>query len=222
MPKRAILIQKPSPDLGPSLTPQQYRIGTCSCRWCRWCHRWGSIPWCRVCWNLCQASGNQYSRAETVTGQHLNLCSPLHRPHVMKCGARDISPCSQSCKLKVASSHSVDLGEHRWNPGCGYSISICLEVVFIPVILGIFPLNATMKDPCLKCLTQQQLLLWGTSAFQKWSLPSTRCSCNYSECIEMGDIALCEIAQPECFFTLSLQTKNRHSLSLHGSSIYLY
>lgn len=65
MPKRAILIQEPCPALGPSLTPQQYRTGTCSCRRCHWCRRWGSTPWCRGRCNHCQASGNQYSRPES-------------------------------------------------------------------------------------------------------------------------------------------------------------
>lgn len=65
------------------------------------------------------------------------------------------------------------------------------EAGFIPVILGIFTLNATMKDLCLKCLMQQQLLLRNVNATSKWSLCSPRRFCSYSECTEMEFVVLC-------------------------------
>lgn len=46
----------------------------------------------------------------------------------------------------------------------------------------------------------------------KMELHSAHCSCNYSEPIEMGGVVLCEIAQPECFFTLSLSKLKIDSL----------
>jgi len=83
----------------------------------------------------------------------------------MERGARDISPSPRSCQGTGDPSRSaVEWKDHKQSKACpwvqhhpGVSTFSCPEVGFIPIILGIFIVNATTKNLC--CFVRQQLSL---------------------------------------------------------------